>query len=60
MVGLGTLVARSLPDIRRYIRISDYGDVALEYLGNSKTGAPGWIAKHQWTDVLLYGHQVAL
>jgi hypothetical protein len=30
--------------------------VALEYLSNSKTGSPGWVAKEgQWTDVLLYG-----
>jgi hypothetical protein len=41
--------------VEEKLRSSDYGDVALEYLSNSKTGAPGWIAKEdQWTDVLLY------
>src|SRR5688572_1083105 len=42
--------------VEEKLRTTDYGDVALEYLSNSTTGAPGWIAKEdQGTDVLLYG-----
>lgn len=35
-------------------RERDYGDILLEYLSNSTTGAPGWIEKDLLIDYLAY------
>ncbi|MBU1692898.1 MAG: hypothetical protein KKC51_02930 [Verrucomicrobia bacterium] len=36
------------------LRTYSYEDIGLEYISNSKTGAPGWIEKSLLTDYLAY------
>lgn len=37
------------------VRREDYGDIALEYLSNDRTGVPGWMEKDLLIDYLAYG-----
>ena len=36
------------------VRTKDYGDIALEYLSNSTTGAEGWVCKPLRADYIAY------
>lgn len=39
------------------IRRKDYGDIALEYIANDRTGSPGWVCKSLLCDYIAYAIQ---
>ena len=36
------------------VRETDYGDIALEYLSSTRSGAPGWVCKPLRCDYIVY------
>lgn len=36
------------------VREKDWGDIALEYVSNNRTGALGWVEKHLLADYIAY------
>jgi hypothetical protein len=52
-----TLVSGKTLTVDEKVRRKDYGDILLEYVSNSKTGAKGWVEKSQGCDYLAYAFE---